>query len=68
MNFERPPLPPAFMPLAEACWHFGISKTRMYELAKLDAGILVQLGGRTLVDVERLKALIASMPRGARKT
>jgi hypothetical protein len=62
------PLPPAFMPRADGCWHFGVSKTRLYELAKLDAGILVQVGGRTLVDVERLKALIAALPRGARKT
>jgi hypothetical protein len=65
---NRPlPLPPAFMPPAEACLYFGVSKTRLYDhFAKLDPGILVQVGGRTLVDVERLKALIAGMPRGPR--
>ena len=62
------PPPPAFMPPVEACLYFGASKTRLYDhFAKLDPGILVQVGGRTLVDVERLKALISGMPRGPRK-
>jgi hypothetical protein len=65
---ERPALPKLFATVAEACLYFGTSKTRLYDhFAKLDLDILVQVGGRTLVDVERLKALIAGMPRGPRK-
>jgi hypothetical protein len=65
---KPPPLPPAFMPRADGCWHFGVSKTRLYELAKIDGDILVRIGGRTLVDAARLKALIDALPRGPRKT
>jgi hypothetical protein len=65
---ERPTLPKLFATVAEACLCFGTSKTRLYDhLAKIDPGILVQMGGRTLVDVERLKAIIAGLPRGPRK-
>jgi hypothetical protein len=65
---ERPTLPKLFATVTEACLYFGVRKTRLYDhLAKLDGDILVQVGGRTLVDVERLKALIAGMPRGPRK-
>jgi hypothetical protein len=68
VNFERPTLPKLFATVPETRLCFGVSKTRLYDhLAKIDPGILVQMGGRTLVDVERLKALIAGMPRGARK-
>jgi hypothetical protein len=68
VNSDRPALPPAFMPPAEACLHFGVSRTRLYDhFAKIDPGILLQAGGRTLVDVERLRALIAGLPRGPRR-
>jgi hypothetical protein len=61
-------LPPAFLPVDAACRYLGVSRTRLYEhLAKLDPDIIVQLGGRTVVDVQRATALIASMPRGPRK-
>jgi hypothetical protein len=66
---ERPTLPKLFATVADVRLYFGVSKTRLYDhFAKLDPGILVQVGGRTLVDVERLKALIDAMPRGPRKT
>jgi hypothetical protein len=59
---------PAFAPVADACRYLGISRTRLYEhLAKLDSNIIVQLGGRTLVDIPRAVTLIASMKRGPRK-
>lgn len=64
---ERPTLPKQFATVAETPALFGVSRTRLYHLSHIDAGILVQLGGRTLVDVERLKALIEAMPRGPRK-
>ena len=64
---ERPALP-AFAPVAEACPILGISRTRLYDhLVPLDGDILVQLGGRTLVDIPRAVALIEAMPRGPRK-
>jgi hypothetical protein len=64
---ERPTLP-AFAPPAEACLILGISRTRLYDhLVPLDPGILVQVGGRTVVDIPRALALMASMPRGPRK-
>jgi hypothetical protein len=64
VNFERP----AFAPIAEACRILGVSRTRLYEhLAKLDADILVQVGGRSVIDIPRAMALIASMKRGPRK-
>ena len=59
---------PAFAPVAEACLILGIRRTRLYEhLAKLDPAILVQVGGRTVIDIPRALALMASMPRGPRK-
>jgi hypothetical protein len=62
---ERPTL---FAPIADACLIFGVSRTRLYDhFVKIDPSTLVQLGGRTLVDVERLKALIEALPRGPRK-
>ena len=61
------PLPLLFATITETSVIFSISKTRVYELEKIDPAILVQIGGRTLVDVERLRALINSMPRGPRK-
>jgi hypothetical protein len=60
-------LPLLYSTVAETRPCFGLNKTKVYELAKLDAGILIQCQGRTLVDVTRLKALIDSMPRGPRK-
>jgi hypothetical protein len=63
-----PNLPPAFLPVNEARAYLGINRTALYErLAPLDPGILVQFGGRTLVDIARAKALIDAMPRGPRK-
>ena len=63
-----PDLTPAFLPVNEACAYLGINRTALYErLAPLDPGILVQFGGRTLVDIARAKALIDAMPRGPRK-
>ena len=64
---ETTTLPPAYMPPDKACQYFGVSRTRLYDFARIDPAIIVQMGGRSLVDVERLKALIASMPRGPRK-
>jgi hypothetical protein len=59
---------PAFLPVDPACRHLGVSRTRLYEhLVKLDPDIIVQLGGRTVVDIGRATALIAAMPRGPRK-
>jgi hypothetical protein len=59
---------PMFATVAEARLYFGVPKMRLYDhFAKLDSGILVQVGGRTLVDVARLKALIDALPRGPRK-
>jgi hypothetical protein len=58
---------PAFAPVADACLILGVSRTRLYTLARLDPNILVQVGGRTLVDIPRAVALIDSMPRGPRK-
>ncbi|HZZ25530.1 MAG TPA: hypothetical protein VFE60_24575 [Roseiarcus sp.] len=56
------------MPVLPACRHLGISRTRLYEhLVPLDPGILVQVGGRTVVDIPRAVALIASMKRGPRR-
>lgn len=60
-------LPKLFTTMTETSAHFSVSKTRIYDFAKTDPAIIVRIGGRTLVDVERLKALIASMPRGPRK-
>ena len=62
-----PDLPKLFATVAETRLCFAVNKTRLYHLSNLDPGILVQVGGRTLVDVARLKALIAGMPRGPRK-
>jgi hypothetical protein len=64
---ERPTLP-AFAPIAEACQHLGVSRTRLYShLVPLDAAIVVQLGGRSVIDMARAVSLIASMKRGPRK-
>jgi hypothetical protein len=64
---ERPTLP-AFAPVTEACLLLGISRTRLYShLVPLDPTIIVQVGGRTLVDIPRAVALVASMKRGPRK-
>jgi hypothetical protein len=61
-------LPHRFATITNGCWHLGISRTRLYEhLAKIDQDVLVQVGGRTLVDIPRAVALIASMKRGPRK-
>jgi hypothetical protein len=61
-------MPPAYLPVSEACAYLGVSRSRLYgHLARVDPGIVVQLGGRTLVDLGRATALIASFPRGPRK-
>jgi hypothetical protein len=60
--------PPAFLPITMACAYLGISRTRLYgHLVPLDPTIIVQVGGRTLVDIPRAMALIDAMPRGPRK-
>jgi hypothetical protein len=60
--------PPRFLPVTSACRHLGISRSRLYDdLAVRDPDIVIQLGERTLVDLPRLIALIAAMPRGKRK-
>jgi hypothetical protein len=65
---DRSATPPAFLPPKEACAHLGISRSRLYrDLTPLHPGVLVRLGGRTLVDVARLTALISNMPRGPRR-
>jgi hypothetical protein len=65
---ELLPSTPAFLTVDPACRHLGVSRTRLYEhLAKLDPKIIVQLGGRTVVDVQRAVALIQSLPKGPRK-
>jgi hypothetical protein len=59
---------PAFLPVDAACRHLGVSRSRLYShLAKLDPSIVVQCGGRSLVDLERAVAVIAAMPRGPRR-
>lgn len=59
---------PAFMWVSDACRYFGISRSRLCgHLVKLDDGILVQVGARTIVDMARLAALISAMPRGPRR-
>jgi hypothetical protein len=60
-------IPPAFLPVDAARSYLGVSRTKLYRLAQLDPSILVQCEGRTLVDIARATALIASMPRGPRK-
>jgi hypothetical protein len=56
------------MPVIAACRVLGVSRSRFYaHLARLDPEILIQIGGRTLVDIERAVALIAAMPRGPRR-
>jgi hypothetical protein len=61
-------LPTRFATVSMACLLLGVSRTRLYDhLAKLDPGILVQVGGRTVVELRRVIALMASMPRGPRK-
>jgi hypothetical protein len=66
--FDKAVFAPAFLPVDQACRYLGVSRTRLYEhLVKLDPGIVVQLGGRTVVDIARATALIGSMPRGPRK-
>ena len=68
MVSERTTLPQQFATVIMACSLAGISGTRLYDhLAKLDAGILVQVGGRTVVDLRRMLALMNAMPRGPRK-
>jgi SpoVK/Ycf46/Vps4 family AAA+-type ATPase len=50
-----------------ACAHLGLSRSGLCRLAKLDPDVLVQNGGRTLIDVAKATALIAAMPRGPRR-
>jgi hypothetical protein len=58
--------PPLFLPI-KACGYFGLSRTKLYSLAKRDPDIVIRLDGRSLIDVARLTELIAALPRGARK-
>jgi hypothetical protein len=58
---------PAFAPVPEACRILGISRTRLYDLARRDPAIIVQVGGRSVIDIPRAVALIDAMPRGPRK-
>jgi hypothetical protein len=59
---------PAFMPVDPACRHLGVPRTRLYNhLAKIDPGIIVRIGGRSVVDIPRAEALIRAMPKGPRK-
>jgi hypothetical protein len=61
-------LPHRFATITNACLLTGVSRTRFYDhLVKIDPAIIVQVGGRTLVDIPRAVALIASMKRGPRK-
>lgn len=68
MNFEPPTLP-AFteIPRRGRCPYLGIGRNRIYDLAQLDRNIIIQLGGRSVIDIPRAVALIASMKRGPRK-
>jgi hypothetical protein len=68
-----PPLPDGFVlpfvfgPIKKACAFLGIDDNRLYEqLEPLDPDILIQIGGRTLIDIPRTMMLIAAMPRGKR--
>jgi hypothetical protein len=69
VNFERPSLP-AFTeipPPGGRCPYLGIGRNRIYALAQFDPNIIIQLGGRSVVDAHRILALIDAMPRGPRR-
>ncbi len=64
------PLLPAVAPIPRRgrCPYTGIGRNRTYDLAKHhDPDIIIRMGGRSVVDVTRIIALVKSMPRGPRQ-
>jgi hypothetical protein len=62
-------MPVFFPPIRQGCRAAGISETWFYGVAaKIDPGVIIQLGGRSHMDFLRTLTLIAThFPRGPRK-
>ncbi len=41
---------------------FGVSRSSLYRLAATHPGLLLKLGGSTIVDIARLRGIIAGLP------
>lgn len=55
-------IPPALLPINNACDYTGLGRTRMYELLKNQEISAVRIGGRTLIRRDSLDALIERSP------
>lgn len=53
---------PEFAPIPTIVARFGLSRTRLYELAADGRVRFIKAGSRTLVDVASVRALLASLP------
>jgi hypothetical protein len=63
-----PPCPPSPLSPAGAVAPIPLGRGRTYDLAKHhDPDIIIRMGGRSVVDVARIIALVKSMPRGPRQ-
>jgi hypothetical protein len=65
--FERPPLPKLLGTVREASVILGLPRTAIYKLAHDHPEILIQVNGRSLIDLELALAILRQMPRGPRK-
>lgn len=65
-----PPSLPAFTeipPPGGRCPHLGLARGRLYALSDIDPDVVIQLGGRSVIDAHRAYALVMQMPKGKRK-
>jgi excisionase family DNA binding protein len=46
-----------------ACRHYGVGKTKLYELIAANKIVAVKLGARTLIFGDSVEAHLASLPR-----
>jgi hypothetical protein len=68
MNFERPTLPKLFGSIADSEVILGMPRTAIYDkLIRHHPELLIQFGGRSLIDLEAAAAIVREMPRGPRK-
>lgn len=54
--------PPKLISIARALDHYGIGRTKLYELINAQAIRAVKLGGKTLIDVASADAFFEALP------
>jgi len=53
---------PRYMPIPKACTYLGLGRTKIYDLAGHGLIRIIKVGGRSLVDVDRALAWMATLP------